>query len=576
MEYRVLAELYSALEATPKRLEKTYLMAQFLNQVPANELEHCTLLLQARVFPSWEKQTLGIASKVMMKTLASTLGLTEKKIEDEWKKTGDLGLVAEQHSKNKSQSLLFNQSLTTQKVFTTLRKLASTTGSGSTDTKLKLLQELFSQATPIESRYLVRTVLEDLRVGVAEGTLRDAIVWAFFPSAAPTQPGEEPADREEYKRVVQVTQDAYDRTNDFAQLATLAAKGEAALKTVKLTPGKPVKVMLATREPTMELAFARAGTPAQLEYKYDGFRVQIHKQGDTVTIFTRRLENVTAAFPDVVELIRKQVKHDCIVDGEAIGIDPSTQQYVPFQQISQRIRRKYDIVELSKKLPVQTVLFDILYLDGEELLALPHTERFSRLKKLVKPIKDVFTLPTYTVATTVEEAKQFFIEAKQAGCEGIMVKRADSFYRPGARGGDWVKQKDIMEALDLVIVGAEWGQGKRSGWLTSFELACRNELDEFVTIGKVGTGLKELAEEGLSFGELTELIKPHMSAEQGKLVTVHPAIVVEVAYEEIQKSPSYTSGYALRFPRIIRNRTDERGPDDATTLAYVEQLYTQQ
>jgi DNA ligase 1 len=576
MQYTTLAELYSNLEKTPKRLEKTALMAAFLQSVPANELEHCTLLLQARVFPSWEKQTLGIASKVMLKTLSVTLGITEKKLEEEWKTIGDLGSVAEQHAHKHGQATLFRTALTTERVYQTLRKLASTSGSGSTTTKIKLLQELFSQATPLEARYLVRTVLEDLRVGVAEGTLRDAIVWAFFPSAAPATPGEEPANREEYKRIVQLTQDAYDRTNDFAQLAAFAKQGEAALTAVKLTSGMPVKVMLATREPSMELALARTGTPAQLEYKYDGFRVQIHKNDETVTVFTRRLENVTDAFPDIVRLVRTHVRENGIFDGEAIGVDPQTKKYVPFQQISQRIKRKHNIEELSEKLPLHVVLFDVMLLGKEDLLAKPHHERFERLQSAFTEQPGALTLPTYTVATTAEEAKKFFDEAKQAGCEGIMVKRSDSLYRPGARVGDWVKQKEVMEALDLVITGAEWGQGKRSGWLTSFELSCRNELDEFVTIGKVGTGLKEIAEQGLSFGELTELIKPHIEVEQGKLVKVHPAIVVEVAYEEIQASPSYTSGYALRFPRILRNRTEERGPDDASTLSYVEQLFTQQ
>ena len=576
MEYNVLAQLYSSLEATPKRLEKTFLMAQFLKQVPSKELEHCTLLLQARAFPSWQKQTLGIASKVMLKTLAATIGLSEAKLEDEWKKIGDLGLVAEQHSQKRTQKVLFTQPLTTEKVFQTLRKLAIVEGARSVDTKVKLLSELFSQASPLETRYLVRTVLEDLRVGVAEGTLRDAIVWAFFPQIAPAKPDEEPENREEYKRIVQVVQDSLDRTNDFGVLAATAKLGEAALKEIKLTIGNPVKVMLATREPNFAAAFERTGVPSQLEYKYDGFRVQIHKRKDNITIFTRRLENVTAAFPDIVALVKERVKHDCILDGEAVGIDPKTKRFVAFQQISQRIRRKYNIKELIEKLPVHTVLFDILILDDKELLQLPYQERFTLLRTVFTEVPDTLTLATHIIASTEEEAKLFFAKAKAAGCEGIMVKNMNSSYRPGARVGDWVKQKEVMEALDLVIVGAEWGEGKRSGWLTSFELACRDELGEFVTIGKVGTGLKELAEEGLSFGELTELLKPNIEYEKGKLVKIHPAIVVEVAYEEIQKSPSYTSGYALRFPRILRNRTEERLADDATPLSYIEQLFGQQ
>lgn len=576
MHYAELAELYAKLEANPKRLEKTAAMAAFLKRTPDSELAEITLLLQARAFPSWEKQTLGIASKVMLKTLASSLGMPEKTIENEWVKHGDLGVVAQTHALKRNQAVLFREPLTTQKVANTLKKLAVTEGAKSVNTKLKLLSELFSQAEPVELKYLVRTVLEDLRVGVADGTLRDAIVWAFFPNVAPKTPTEEIENREEYKRMVAIVQGALDRTSDFGKLAILAKQGEDALSKVALTIGVPVKVMLATREPTMDAALARAGSPAQLEYKYDGFRIQVHKHAEKVTIFTRRLENVTNAFPDIVALANKYLTHDCILDGEAIGLNPDTKQYVPFQEISQRIRRKYNIVELSEKLPVHTVFFDVLLWDDTEMLDRPLSERRALLEKNIPNIKHVLGISQAVQAEGVAEAKAFFAEAKTAGCEGVMVKRLESKYQPGSRVGDWIKQKEIMEALDLVIVGAEWGEGKRSGWFTSFELACRDELGEYRTIGRVGTGLKELAEEGLSFGEVTELLKAHIEYEDGKLAVIHPAIVVEVAYEEIQLSPSYTSGFALRFPRIVRNRTDERGPEDASTMTYVEQLFSQQ
>lgn len=576
MDYALLAKLYADVDATRKRLEKTHLIAQFLRSCPEEELERVVLLLQARAFPTHEKETLGIASKVMIKTLASVLGQSEKFIEEQWVGSGDLGLVAKAHAGKRTQQLLFREPLTVKKVFDTLRKLAGTEGTGSTDTKAKLLSEIFSQADETELVYLVRTVLEDLRVGIAEGTLRDAIAWAYFPDDCPATPEEEPKDRETYKATIQLVQDAYDRTNDFAKVALLAKQGKEALRAVTLTIGVPVKVMLATREPSMDAAFARTGSPAQLEYKYDGFRLQVHKQGDAVTLFTRRLENVTAAFPDIVATVRERIPHDCILDGEAIGYDPATKHYVAFQQISQRIRRKYDVEALAKELPMQLVLFDVLVWDGKETIQRPQHERFAILKNFITQSDHRFALATHLVTDSVEEASQFFREAKNAGCEGVMVKSTTSTYRPGARVGDWVKQKEVMENLDLVIVGAEWGEGKRSGWLTSFVLACRDDDGEFKEIGRVGTGLKELPEEGLSFGEVTELLRPHIEYEQGKTVVVRPSVVVEVAYEEIQKSPSYTSGYALRFPRILRSRADERGPEDASALSYVERLFAQQ
>lgn len=576
MEYQRLAELYAQVEGTRKRLEKTHAIAQFLKDVPNEELEHVVLLLQARAFPSWEKETLGIAARVMVRTLAQVLGTTEKLVEEQWKNTGDLGVVAEGHAHKRSQQLLFKESLSVEKVFRTIRKIASTEGSGSIDTKVKLLSELFSQAEASELRYLVRTVLEDLRIGLAEGTLRDAIVWANFPEACPPSPDAEPPSRDEYKRLVQLAQDAYDRTNDFAKVAALARSGEDALAAVKLTVGRPVKVMLATREPSFEKAFERTGVPAQLEYKYDGFRMQVHKNGEQVTMYTRRLEDVTAAFPDLVEIVRERVHTDCILDGEAIGVDPSTGRYVPFQQISQRIRRKHRIEELAKELPMQLVVFDVLVWNGEEVLAKPLHERIAHLHSAFATLDERFSLATSMHASTVDEANDFFKQAKAAGCEGVMVKKLDAPYRPGARVGDWVKQKETMENLDLIIVGAEWGEGKRSGWLTSFELAVRGDDGEFLTVGRVGTGLKELPTEGFSFGELTELLRPHIEFENGRSVVLAPAIVVEVAFEEIQKSPSYGSGYALRFPRIVRSRADERGADDVTSLSYLEQLFAQQ
>ena len=422
----------------------------------------------------------------------------------------------------------------------------------------------------------MRIALEDLRIGIADGTLRDAIVWANFPEVAPASASEEPADRELYKEYVQLVQDAYDRTSDFARIAVLAKQGKEALQAVKLTIGLPVKCMLATREPSYEKAFARTGTPAQLEYKYDGFRVQVHHGLNGVSLFTRRLENVTVAFPDIVKVVKERTPVNCLFDAEAIGIDKVTKRYVPFQQISQRIRRKHNIAELVAELPMQLVLFDVLVWDGEEVLKLPQSERFKLLQDNFPSSDNELALATAVLTSDVSVAQDFFTQAKAAGCEGIMVKSTTAPYRPGARVGDWVKQKETMENLDLVVIGAEWGEGKRSGWLTSFELAVRDETGEFLAVGRVGTGLKEIPSEGLSFGEVTELLRPHILLETGKLVTVAPAIVLEIAFEEIQRSPSYRSGFALRFPRVILNRSDERGPEDITSLAYLEQLFAQQ
>jgi len=335
--------------------------------------------------------------------------------------------------------------------------------------------------------------------------------------------------------------------------------------------------MLAQKAKNIEEAFETVGRPAILEYKYDGFRMIIGKHGDKVSIHTRRLENVSAQFPEVVKLIKENVKADsCIIDGEAVGYDPKTKKYVPFQNISQRIKRKYDIEAIAKDIPVELNLFDIVFLNGKSLIKTPFIERRKILEKIVKEKEYRIRLAQQTKTDKDSEAEKFYQKSLNAGNEGVMFKNMNAPYKPGSRVGTWIKLKPIMETLDLVIIAAEWGEGKRAGWLTSFTLAVLDQdNDEFLEIGKFGTGIKEKEEEGTSFEQLTELLKPSIISEKGRDVRIKPNIIVEIKFEEIQKSPSYSSGYALRFPRLVRVRED-RGPDEASTLDQVEKMYKEQ
>ncbi|MBN2566515.1 ATP-dependent DNA ligase [Candidatus Woesearchaeota archaeon] len=574
MHYRDLCAAYEALEATSKRLEKTHLLAGLLRKAKEADLPELILLLQGRVFPAWDDRKIGVASKMVLKAICQASGLRASAAATEWKRTGDLGLVAQNLIEKKKQGTLFSQELSVRKVFSNLQRLASVGGHGSAGTKISLVAELLASASPLEARYIVRSVLEELRVGIGEGTLRDAIVWAYLP--APLSYDEEKKaidvqDRERYNTLVALAQAAYDRTNDFAEVAKAAKKGEKALEEIDISLGTPLKVMLALKEGSIEKGFGRTGMPAQLEYKYDGFRMQVHKSGNRVIIFTRRLEDVTRQFPEVVEAVKTRVSAKrCIIDAEAVGFDAKTGAYLPFQNISQRIRRKYGIHELAKRLPVELDCFDLIQLEGKDLLESSLKERRRLLSGIIRPEERRIVIAHALTTADQAEAQAFYGDAISKGFEGIMMKSLEGGYRPGARIGTWVKIKPMMEPLDAAIVGAEWGEGKRGGWLTSFTIAVRDDEGSYATVGKVGTGLKEKREEGLSFDEMTKLLRPLITAESGRDVMVRPEVIIEVNYEEIQKSPTYSSGFALRFPRVVRLREDRNEP---SRISYLEHLY---
>ena len=583
MKYSELVSVYEQLEKTSKRLGKTKIISELLKKTPTEDLPIITLLIEGRLFPNWDEREIGVASRIIIKAISTASGIDTSKVENEWKKTGDLGIAAENLIKMKKQATLHFQELTVKKVFTNLRKLAELGGLGTVERKIQLIAELLTSSKPIEAKYIVRTVLEELRVGVGEGSIRDAIAWAFFSKKFGLNYNEkenkiEIDSRDEYNKYISAVQKAFDVTNDFSVVAEKAKnKGLGGLKGTALTMGMPIKVMLALKVDSIDEGFERCGKPAQIEYKLDGFRMQIHKKNNNVKIFTRRLENVTNQFPEVVDYIKKYTQgKEFIIDSEAVGYSKKTERYLPFQSISQRIKRKYDIEKMSAEFPVEVNVFDILYYNGENMLNAPFKERHSLLKKIIKKQPKKITLAKNFVASKKKEVEQFYKESIDAGNEGLMFKKLDAPYKPGGRVGYMVKFKGKQEDVDVVITAAEWGQGKRARWLSSFTIACINQDGNFLEIGKVGTGIKEKAEEGVSFGELTKLLKPLIIAEEGKTVKLKPKIVVEVKYEEIQKSPTYASGYALRFPRFIRLRSMDKSPKDASSLDYIQKLYGQQ
>ena len=567
MKYSKLVELYEYLERTSSRLSKIEKIAEFLKDCDAEVLDKVVLLVQGRVFPSYSEKEIGVADKMMVKVIASATGFSEGEVVKKYKETGDLGLAVEELMGKKKQTTLVSRELEVGKVFENLRKLADIEGRGSQDVKISLIKELISNAKPKEAKYIVRTVLEELRIGVAEGVLRDSIARAFFPEK----------EGEEKKSVVEAIEWAWFLRPDYSEVARIAReKGLEGLRRVSIEVGKPYHVLLCEKAKDLKEAIEKFERPS-IEFKYDGARVCIHKKGEHFWFYTRRLENITRQFPDLLELARKGIKaKECVVEGEMLGVDRKTGNPLPFQMLSQRIKRKYDIEKMVKEIPIQVNLFDVVYCEGRELFSEPLEKRRKILEDIVTPIPGKFQLAERLVTKDLREAERFYKQALKAKQEGVIVKNLDAKYQPGRRVGYWLKVKPIMETLDLVITGAEWGTGKRAKWLGSFVLSCRRG-DEFLECGMMGTGIKEkkTSPGDITFEELTEQLKPHIISEKGKEVKIKPKIVVEVAYEEIQKSPNYTSGFALRFPRLLRIRFD-KSPEDTDDVERIEKLYHQQ
>ena len=517
-------------------------------------------LLQGKVFPDYDERELGISHQLAIKAISKAAGLPGKDIVQEFKELGDLGKVAEKVLENKRQSALFSKKLTIGKVLQNIQKIPNLEGKGTVDKKLGLIVELLHSADNQEAKYIIRTVIGDLKVGVGSGILRDSIIEACF----------KPENIEEKKKHIEIVQAAYDKATDFSEVFDKACKNK--LSEISLSPGKPIKVMLFPKAKNIEDAFRIVGKPAAFEFKYDGFRVMINhdKDGD-IKIFTRRLENVTKQFPDIVKYAKEHVKaKSYILDAEVVGFNPKTKEYHPFQAMSQRIRRKYDIEKLEKALPIELNVFDIVFYDGKSLINTPFKERREILKKIIKEEEYKIVLAEQIVTEDVKEVEKFYEKALEENQEGLMAKSLSAPYKPGSRVGHAVKLKPEDNDFDLVITGAEWGTGKRAGWLTSFDVSCLNtETGELLEVGKVSTGLKEKESEGTSFNELTERLKALILEEHGTKISVKPEIVVTVQYQNIQKSPTYSSGFALRFPRIKQLRPD-RNKEDVARLEEIK------
>jgi DNA ligase-1 len=522
------SRLCERIEAIPGRLEMVGLVSEVLPTLPDAELPIFVRFVMGRIFPDWSELKLGIGPNLLHEAITYVIGVKKEVVVERINATGDVGSAVEGLLAGKSQTSFGSHELDLAEVFRSFEQIARVEGRRSQREKLLTVRMLFGCASPLEGRYLARLMMGELRIGIGEGNVRDAIAKAF---SVP----------------VELVEHAYQATNDLGDVAVRAKKGGGALADVRIEIFRPVKMMLAQQGTIEEMINAR-GTVAA-EYKYDGTRFQLHKKGSKIRIYSRKLEEVTDALPDILHIFSEELTHDAILDGEVIAFKDGRPR--PFQFVLQRFRRKYGITSMMEQIELEPHVFDILYLDGEMLIDLPLAERRKKLDMVV-PAR---------VAPQVQSGDPAMLEkvyndALAAGHEGIMIKDLGSRYLPGVRGKHWIKVKPEVDTLDLAVIGAEWGEGRRARIFGSFLLACRDEGGDLLPVGKVATGFSDEL-----LAELYTLLKDSVIAHTGKEVTFEPEVVIEVGYAEIQKSPNYESGYALRFPRFIRIRDDKRIED---------------
>ena len=550
--FKSLSELLETVEATKKRLEIIDQTANYLKTLGADEIEPAVNMMVGRAFPKYSQKTLDISWATLQRILERVSVFEWSLFRDAMAKTGDIGSATKsvlEQSKSKKQIQLTQTPLTVAEVRRAFEVISQTQGAGSRTKKELQITALLSQATPVEVKYLVKIFTGEMRTGLHEGLMEQAVARAFDVP-------------------LQSVQHAAMVLGDIGEVAKkLKTEGIEGMEKMSFSLFRPVKLMLAQTAESVQEALIEQDSNSAFEYKYDGARVQIHKQGGVVRIFSRRLTDVTESLPDIVETIKRNLEVDnAIVEGEVIALDAAGYP-IAFQHLMRRFKRTREIAGMQEKIPLTLYLFDILFLNGESQISKPYRERRLILAQAAGKI----ALTNQTVTTQPTQAENYLKEAIAAGHEGLMAKKLDSPYTPGRRGKRWLKIKTVLEPLDLVITAAEYGYGRRKGWLSDYYLGARDpESGEFLDIGKTFKGLTDA-----EIIDLTRRLKESTISEEGHRVTVIPKIVVEVAYNEIQQSPKYPSQMALRFARITRIR-DDKSPEEASTIGQVRQIFDRQ
>jgi len=529
------------LEATAGRLDMIAIISEVLPGLSDEELPVFVRFVMGRIFPDWSSQKLGIGPNLLYEAIGYVAGVKKEDVIERINKTGDVGQAVEELLSAKSQMTFFHEELDLVHVYNALISIAGQEGKKSQREKLLEVRRLLANAHPLEGRYLARILLEELRIGVGEGSVREAVAKAFNVDSA-------------------LVEHAMQALNDMGEVARLAKTGPDALTAVRITPFHPLRMMLA-QQGTIAGMIEEHGEIAA-EFKYDGSRFQFHKKGNWARMYSRRLEDVTAALPDVIEQLMAATDHDVIIDGEVIAVKDG--RPMPFQSVLRRFRRRHDVAEATEAIEMIPNVFDILYLDGETLIDLPLSERRKKLESTIRQ----YVAPQ-VVSSDQATIEKTYADALAAGHEGIMIKVPGSPYTPGQRGKNWIKIKPQVDTLDLAVIGAEWGEGKRAHVFGSFLVACQDS-GKLIPLSRVATGFSDD-----QLLEVYEILKESVIRKAGKEVTFEPSLVFEVGYAELQASQNYDGGYALRFPRFIRIR-DDKDLADIETLGSIRERYLRQ
>ncbi len=578
MRFSLISDTFEKMESTSKRLELTQYLVDLFKATPKESISKVVYLIQGKLRPDYEGVELGIAEKLAIRAISKSSGTPIRKIEEVFREDGDLGRAASKILEQKTQTTFLMQQITAERVYETLLKIAKLEGSRSQDMKMKYISSLLNDATPREAKFILKLIMGTLRLGIADNTVMDALAIAFTGS------------RENRAKL----EAAYNVSSDLGRVAEAVSQNNVeGLENFHVELFNPIRPMLAERVKSAAEATEKLGKEFAAEYKLDGERVQIHFGDQKVVLFSRRLENITNYYPDIVENIPKALKtNDVILEAEVVAINEDSGEFLPFQELMHR-RRKYNIAKIVEQYPITVNLFDVLYLNGKDLLNATYAERRKKLEEITLENEFIKLVPKTTIRSE-GDVEDFLENSINAGCEGLMLKVLDAPYRAGARGSNWLKLKreyrnELGDSLDLVVIGAFFGKGRRTGKYGTFLLATYNqENDTFDSICKVGTGFTD---ENLDqfyqilSNKVTIKKNPRIESVMEADVWFEPELVIEIVASEITLSPIHTtakdvirkgSGLALRFPKFTGKIRIEKAPEDASTDQEVITLYRNQ
>ena len=565
-----LAAYLERLEATSGRNELVRILSEVYGACSVDEIEPITYLIQGRLAPFFAPVEIGLGERLLITAMAIAYGSPKEEVSATYKQLGDLGATAQ-----KLAPPTGHEPPSVVEVYRRLFEIASTNGEGSLQRKLDLFAGLLGELDSTSAKHLVRITTGKMRLGIGDPTVLDALSFA----------------KKGDRSLRPVLEAAYNRTSDLGLIArTLWAEGERGVEALEVTVGRPLRPQLAERLPDPDAVIKKLGLVG-VQPKYDGFRVQIHRDGERVSIFSRNLENMTESFPELVAAAGRLAVRSVILDGEAIAYDPESEEYLPFQETMGR-RRKQGIEQFALRVPLRAFVFDVMYRDGSDLTALPYEKRLDIVDELVNGSETLIAAPL-TRTDSAEVLTRELLDNISRGLEGVVAKRLDSPYQAGARNFNWVKLKrntsgQLNDTIDAVLLGYYRGKGRRTEFGAGALLAgvYDSERDEFATITKIGTGLSDAGWREMHDRVMT-LEVDHRPARVNSIlvpdVWLKPEVVVEVLADEITPSPRHTAGrtddqpgLALRFPRIVSFRSADKRPEDATTVREVLEMYRQQ